>query len=239
MPQLAFASTFWESYDALERDVKAGVRKVMRRFQELTVDQLHGKKGVHLESVAQAKDPRIRTVRITGFWRGVVLAPDDGSDVFLLLNILPHDDAYEWAKKRRVSINSATRALEVWNAVAVEELTPALEKAASEAPELLFAGLSDTVLRDLGIDDQLLRAVRTIIDKTQLEAFASLLPEDHPRPADDRRRACGQGAGPARGGHGRGAAGDHARHEGAGVPLRRGGGGDGERRAVRQGDHSA
>ncbi|MFI6707981.1 hypothetical protein ACIBF7_16230 [Nonomuraea sp. NPDC050478] len=74
MPQLAFASTFWESYDALEKDVKAGVRKVMRRFQELTVNQLHGKKGVHLESVAQAKDSRIRTVRITGFWRGVVLA---------------------------------------------------------------------------------------------------------------------------------------------------------------------
>ncbi|MEO3791311.1 DEAD/DEAH box helicase [Nonomuraea sp. B10E15] len=178
MPQLAFASTFWESYDALEKDVKAGVRKVMQRFQELTVDQLHGKKGVHLESVAQAKDPRIRTVRVTGFWRGVVLAPDDGSDVFLLLNILPHDDAYDWAKKRRISINSATLALEVRNVVAIEELTPALEKAASQAPELLFAGFSDTVLRDLGIDDQLLRPVRTIIDKTQLEAFASLFPED-------------------------------------------------------------
>ncbi|MGN9845089.1 UvrD-helicase domain-containing protein [Nonomuraea sp. H19] len=34
------------------------------------------------------------------------------------------------------------------------------------------------MLRDLGIDDQVLRAVRTIIDKPQLNAFASLLPED-------------------------------------------------------------
>uniref|UniRef100_UPI0007848547 UvrD-helicase domain-containing protein n=1 Tax=Herbidospora sakaeratensis TaxID=564415 RepID=UPI0007848547 len=178
MPQLAFASTFWESYDALEKDVKAGVRKVMARFQQLTIHQLHGKKGVHLESVAQAKDSRIRTVRITDFWRGVVVAPDDGSEVFLLLIILPHDAAYDWAKKRRITVNTATLAVEVRNVVAIEQLTPALEKAASEAPALLFAKHSDTVLRDLGIDDQVRRAVRTIIDQTQLEAFATLLPED-------------------------------------------------------------
>lgn len=34
------------------------------------------------------------------------------------------------------------------------------------------------MLRDLGIDDQVLRAVRTIIDQSQLEAFGTLLPED-------------------------------------------------------------
>ncbi|MCC5034199.1 hypothetical protein DMH02_013435 [Streptomyces sp. WAC 00631] len=38
----------------------------------------------------------MRTIRITDFWRGAVLAPDYGSDVFLLVNVLPHDDAYTW-----------------------------------------------------------------------------------------------------------------------------------------------
>ncbi|WP_201752797.1 UvrD-helicase domain-containing protein [Micromonospora rubida] len=76
------------------------------------------------------------------------------------------------------TVNTATRALEVRNAVAIEQLMPALEKAAARAPTLLFARHSDTVLRDLGIDDQVLRAVRTIIDKPQLEAFGTLLPED-------------------------------------------------------------
>nr|WP_233257923.1 UvrD-helicase domain-containing protein [Micromonospora sp. S4605] len=117
----------------------------------------------------------MRTIRITDFWREVVLAPDDGSDTFLLLNVVPHDDAYTWAAKR---LYTATRALEVRNVVAIEQLTPALEKAAAEAPSLLFARYSDTVLRHLGIDDQVLRAVRTIIDKRQLDAFGTLLPED-------------------------------------------------------------
>ncbi|MEU4772681.1 UvrD-helicase domain-containing protein [Micromonospora sp. NPDC023644] len=178
MPQLAFANTFWESYDVLGKPVKAGVRKAMAKFQQLSIAELHADKGLHLESVNNARDPRMRTIRINDFWRGVVLAPDDGSDTFLLISVVPHDSAYTWAAKRLYTINTATRALEVRNVVAIEQLTPALEKAAAEAPTLLFARHSDTVLRDLGIDDQVLRAVRTIIDKPQLEAFGTLLPED-------------------------------------------------------------
>jgi hypothetical protein len=178
VPQLAFASSFWESYDVLEKSVKAGVRKAMAKFQRLSVAELHADKGLHLESVDKARDPRMRTIRINDFWRGVVLAPDDGSDVFLLVNVVPHDDAYTWAAKRLYTTNSATRGLEVRNVVAIEQLTPALEEAAAGAPSLLFAPYSDRVLRELGIDDQVLRAVRTVIDKPQLEAFGTLLPED-------------------------------------------------------------
>jgi superfamily I DNA/RNA helicase len=178
VPQLAFANSFWESYDVLEKPVKAGVRKAMAKFQQLSIAELHADKGLHLESVNNARDPRMRTIRINDFWRGVVLAPDDGSDMFLLLNVVPHDDAYTWAAKRLYTVNTATRALEVRNVVAIEQLTPALEQAAAQAPTLLFAKYSDTVLRHLGIDDQVLRAVRTIIDKPQLEAFGGLLPED-------------------------------------------------------------
>ncbi|NEC64770.1 UvrD-helicase domain-containing protein [Streptomyces sp. SID9727] len=178
MPQLAFANSFWESYDVLEKPVKAGVRKAMAKFQHLTVAELYADKGLHLESVDKARDPRMRTIRINDFWRGVVLAPDDGSDVFLLVNVVPHDDAYSWAAKRLYTVNTATRGLEVRNVVAIEQLTPALERAAAAAPVLLFASHSDTVLRELGIDVQVLRAVRTITDQAQLDAFGTLLPED-------------------------------------------------------------
>ncbi|MFE0415133.1 UvrD-helicase domain-containing protein [Streptomyces tendae] len=178
MPQLAFANSFWESYDALEKPVRSGVRKAMQKFQQLTVPELQQDKGLHLESVEKAADRRMRTIRINDFWRGVVLAPDDGSDVFLLVNVVRHDDAYTWAAKRLYTTNSATRALEVRNVRAIEQLTPQLEKAAATAPSLLFAAYSDTVLRELGVDDQVLRAVRTVIDKAQLEAFGTLLPED-------------------------------------------------------------
>jgi superfamily I DNA/RNA helicase len=150
----------------------------MEKVQRLTIAELHADKGVHLESVHNARDQRMRTIRVNDFWRGVVLAPDDGSDMFLLVNVVPHDDAYTWAARQLFTINTATRALEVRNVVAIEQLTPALEQAAAGAPTLLFGQHSDTMLRDLGIDDQVLRAVRTIADRPQLDAFGALLPED-------------------------------------------------------------
>ncbi|MEU2117113.1 UvrD-helicase domain-containing protein [Streptomyces sp. NPDC016459] len=178
MPRLAFAQSFWDGYDTLEKPVRAGVRKAMGKFHALSAAELNADKGLHLESVSNARDPRMRTIRITDFWRGVVLAPDDGSDVFLLVNVLPHDDAYTWAAKRLYSANSATRALEVRDAVALDELTPLYETAAANAPRLLFARVSDGTLRELGLDDQVLRAARSLVDKAQLEAFSTLLPED-------------------------------------------------------------
>ncbi len=30
--------------------------------------------------------------RVTEFWRGVVLTPDDGIETFLVLNVVPHDE---------------------------------------------------------------------------------------------------------------------------------------------------
>ncbi|MFV2022377.1 UvrD-helicase domain-containing protein [Micromonospora sp. LOL_023] len=178
MPQLALAASFWESYDVLEKPIKAGVRKAMAKFQQLSIAELHADKGLHLESVHNSRDARMRTIRITDFWRGVVLAPDDGSDTFLLTNVVAHDAAYDWAAKRLYTVNTATRGLEVRNVVAIEQLTPALEQAAAGAPTLLFAAHPDKTLRQLGIDDQVLRAARTIVDKAQLEAFGTLLPED-------------------------------------------------------------
>ncbi|CAM5364966.1 UvrD-helicase domain-containing protein [Streptomyces atroolivaceus] len=178
MPRLAFTQSFWDGYDTLEKPIRTGVRKAMAKFHALSVAELNADKGLHLESVENARDPRMRTIRITDFWRGVVLAPDDGSDTFLLVNVLPHNDAYTWAAKRIYSANSATRALEVRDAVALDQLTPLYETAARTAPQLLFADVSDGTLRELGIDDQVLRAARSLADKAQLDAFATLLPED-------------------------------------------------------------
>ncbi|XRQ09269.1 UvrD-helicase domain-containing protein [Actinomadura welshii] len=154
------------------------MREAMAKFQKLSAAELTADKGLHLEQLEKARDPRIRTIRVTKFWRGVVLAPDDGSGTYLLLKVLQHDKAIAWARKRVISVNTATRGLEVRNVVAIEQLTPVLQKAADKAPVLLFADHSDTVLRDLGIDDGVLPAVRTITDKPQLEAFAKLFPED-------------------------------------------------------------
>src|SRR5690606_26746598 len=82
VPRLAFASSFWESYNVLEKPVKAGVRKAMARFQRLSVAELHADKGLHLESVHNARDPRMRTIRINDLYRRSCWRPTTAATPF-------------------------------------------------------------------------------------------------------------------------------------------------------------
>lgn len=176
MPQLAFVHTFWTDYEQLDKPVRAGVRKAMAKFQSLTVAELYADNGLGLSVARKARDPRMRTIRITAFWRGVLLAPDDGSETFLLLKVLPHDEALQWAATRLFSVNSAMGRLEVRDVAAMERLVTS--RPASLAPTHLFARFSVSDLTELGIDGQTLEAIRTITDRAQFDAFQPLLPED-------------------------------------------------------------
>ncbi|XRQ13849.1 UvrD-helicase domain-containing protein, partial [Actinomadura welshii] len=132
--------------------------------------------GLHLEKLSGAKDARIRTIRIDQFWRGVVLAPDKG-DVYCLLAVMPHDDAISWATSRKFSVNQALGVFEVRDQVALDEISPALEKAAEGAGHRLLEHVFDKDLLRLGIDGELIPLVRLLTEDAHLQAMEKLLPE--------------------------------------------------------------
>ncbi|MCT2590871.1 exodeoxyribonuclease V subunit gamma [Streptomyces sp. N2-109] len=178
MPHLAFDIGFCTELHKLQADVKKGVFDAWQRFQVRTLTQLLADPGLHIEKLRNARDPHIRTIRITGFWRGVVLAPESG-DTFVLLKVLPHDKAIAWGVKQRSSINTVTRAVELRDAATLDQLTPPHEEK-TEAPSesRLLAHVSDGELASLGIDADTIRRARTLTDKEQLEAFAPFFPPD-------------------------------------------------------------
>lgn len=139
MARLGIAKDFLADYAKLQKPVQKAVDAAIEKFAE------HTHAGLHLEKLANAKDPRIRTIRINQFYRGVVLAPDSG-DEYLLLTVLPHDDANAYATSRRFTVNQALGVLEVRNQQALEGITPALRQAAKDSPDLLFAKVKDTEL---------------------------------------------------------------------------------------------
>ncbi|MEV6804983.1 UvrD-helicase domain-containing protein [Streptomyces sp. NPDC051132] len=178
MPQLAFDIGFFAELPKLQPPVRKGVLDAWEKFHRLTLDQLFKDPGLKLESLTNARDKQIRTIRIDQFWRGVVLAPASG-DTFVLLRVMQHDKAIAWAKKQKSSINEVTRAVEIRDAATLDELTPAYERAAEDSPkERLFAKFSDGDLKALGIDDETLRQARSLVDQEQLDVFAPLLPQD-------------------------------------------------------------
>src|SRR5699024_11663052 len=106
MARLALHLELLKEFPNLEKPVRERVGEVFSKFEQATHT------GLHLEKITGARDDRFRTIRIDQFWRGVVLAPDSG-DTHILLKVLPHDDAYDWAKSRKASVNMATGGIEL------------------------------------------------------------------------------------------------------------------------------
>ncbi|MDN3351883.1 UvrD-helicase domain-containing protein [Actinomadura sp. DC4] len=169
MAQLAIAKEFLAEYAKLEKPVQRAVQEAIEKFGR------HTHAGLHLEPVTHARDPRIRTIRIAKFWRGVVLAPETG-DLYCLLRVLPHDDAYAFAMSRRFTVNQTLGVLESRDESQLETLEPTLRKAAEIAPARLFDGFKDPDLKRLGIDEQVLPIIRLLTREAHLEALQHLLP---------------------------------------------------------------
>ncbi|MFB6613195.1 UvrD-helicase domain-containing protein [Streptomyces sp. NPDC056367] len=171
MATLGIHKDFLMEFARLEKPVQKRVQEVFEKFRE------HRHAGLHLEKLEHPRDTRIRTIRITKFMRGVVLAPDSG-DSFLLLKVMAHDDAIAWALKHRATVNSATQGIELRDDVALDLATASVHRT-MPAPEAggLFDRVADKELIRLGIDPDLLPLVRHLSDESHLDALHKILPE--------------------------------------------------------------
>ena len=167
---LAIDKGFLKDLGKLEKPVYNRVTEVFDEFDAATHT------GLHLEKIANARNPRFRSIRIDQAWRGIVLAPVTG-DVYTLLKVLHHDDAYAWAQCSNVSVNSATGGIEIRDETELERQIPEMTEAAKNAGTPVFANVKDGELTKLGIDEKVLAFARNVTDAAQLDAAKSFLPE--------------------------------------------------------------
>ncbi|WP_030902867.1 UvrD-helicase domain-containing protein [Streptomyces sp. NRRL F-5126] len=170
MATLGIHKDFLLEFAKLEKPVQKRVHEIFDKFRA------HQHAGLHLEKPANPRDPRIRTIRVSKFMRGVVLAPESGSS-FLLLKVMPHDEAIAWALSHRASVNSATQGIELRDDIALERAVADARVAAPARADLLFTHVSDGELIRLGIDPDLLPLVRDFSNEAQLDALRKFLPE--------------------------------------------------------------
>jgi superfamily I DNA/RNA helicase len=168
--RLYLAKDFLPEYARLDKQVQSAVEAAIGKFADAVP-------GLRLEKLTQARDHRIRTIRIDAAWRGVVLAPESG-DIYCLLTVMRHDDAIRYATTRRFSVNEAVGLLEVRDEEALEPLAGhALKPADGGTADLLFARVSDADLKRLGVDEAVIRVVRPLAAEDHLEALQPFLPE--------------------------------------------------------------
>ncbi len=165
--------------------------KAQKKVMEFVTKFRHNPRssGINYEKLNDAKDDRYRSVRIDQNYRGIVLKPDQGN-VFLLLWVDKHDDAYHWARRHRCEVHPETGVLQIFESQSLisDELAPALLEAEPTEPVVqqelesrekqptpIFS-LSNDQFLSIGVPSELLPLAKAIQTEADLEAAERQLP---------------------------------------------------------------
>lgn len=186
--RVAISADFFTAFAAIPRQRQNKVVNFINKFRNNPTSP-----GINYEKIVNAFDSNIRSVRIDETYRGIVLKPKS-SNVYLLLWVDHHDDAYRWAVRKKCIINSQTGSIQVFdveennesmpfkNVIKESEATSSnttvdeAQNISSEDP--IFKNISDELLIKIGVPDEALSIARKICSLSDLDKNINLLPPD-------------------------------------------------------------
>lgn len=165
---VAISQDFFNSFAALPKNKQNKVMEFLSKFRSNPEAN-----GFNYEKIQNASDPNMRSVRIDDTYRAILIK-EDGTNVYLLLWVDHHDEAYEWAIRKRCILNHTTGSIQVYES---QEADQQPEAASASAEKPLFASISDELLQKLGVPDEQVAFVRTLTEST-FDAAKGKLPRD-------------------------------------------------------------
>lgn len=164
-PMVAISTDFLTSFAALPRQKQGKATEFFNKFRTNPKSP-----GINYEKIDEGIDKNICSVRIDDAYRAIVVRCPD-TNVFMLLWVDHHDEAYAWAKRKKCSINKVTGGVQVFD---VQEVT--VEKTVEK--ETIFAKYSDAQLLRMGLPEEQLPMVKSIESLDEFYAMKKSLPED-------------------------------------------------------------
>ncbi|MFZ1728860.1 MAG: UvrD-helicase domain-containing protein [Bacteroidota bacterium] len=168
---LSLGKDFLKAFSALPKAQQKKTQEFIEKFNENPDSP-----GINLEKFMSV-DENMRSVRIDREYRGIVLKAPQGN-LFILLWVDLHDDAYAWGAKKRVTVNVHTGALQLWDEEIVGGRLLSDEPAAVEESVGLFKECKDKQLITLGVPEPLLSLVRKLRTEEDLDGVAEYFPEE-------------------------------------------------------------
>jgi mRNA-degrading endonuclease RelE of RelBE toxin-antitoxin system len=94
MTEIGVSADFFPAYASLPRKAQRKVETFLQKFR-----QDPKQASIHYEPIVATADARLRSVRIGDDYRAIVRAPE-GGELFLLLWVDHHDEAYRWGGRK-------------------------------------------------------------------------------------------------------------------------------------------
>jgi len=164
--KVAISSDFLSSFAALPRQVQKKVTEFINKFKTNSRSS-----GINLEKIKDGTDKNMCSVRIDNTYRGILVRQED-SNVYLLLWVDHHDEAYEWARRKRCEINKRTGSIQVFD---VQEVTKTDDK--NDAPGI-FDNIRNEDLLTLGVPESLCDYIRSLKTPEKFNNSVNNIPRD-------------------------------------------------------------
>jgi len=158
--------TFYDRLFKLSSDAQKKVLNFMQKFRENPKSP-----AIHLESINAMKDDTLWSARVDDTYRAIVGML--GGDVYSLVYVDHHDEAYRWAKNKRFAWNEHTQACQLIPLVIEQPQQPAVV----EQPAAL-EGVSVEQLLKIGVPENMTATVLTLKDLDDLGDHMDELPAD-------------------------------------------------------------
>lgn len=165
---VAISQDFFNSFAALPKSKQNKVMEFLSKFRSNPEAN-----GFNYEKIQNASDPNMRSVRIDDTYRAILIR-EEGTNVYLLLWVDHHDEAYDWAVRKRCILNHSTGSIQVYE---TQEATSEPGTANTPVEKPLFVSVSDEVLKKLGVPEDMIAFVRTLTE-TSFDAAKDKLPRD-------------------------------------------------------------
>lgn len=164
--KVAISSDFLTSFARLPRHVQGKVTEFVNKFRNNPTSP-----GINYEKISNGVDKKIYSVRIDDTYRGIVVRQEE-TGVYLLLWVDHHDEAYQWASRKRCEVNPNTGAIQVYDVQTV------VETAVSVSATSIFSLANDIQLLQLGVPEAQLAYVRSFTSKDDFYLAKDSFPQD-------------------------------------------------------------
>lgn len=168
---VALSKDFLLAFSNVQKSHQKKVREFFEKFQAHPEAP-----GLNYEPVQSAKDKKFYSIRIDQAYRAIVAKPDP--QLYVLMWVDHHDDAYRWAERTQLKVHPATGALQVVEPAASESPAGSGASATPEQAGRLFADVKDKHLLRLGVPEELLPAVRAMNTDADLERAEATFPQE-------------------------------------------------------------
>lgn len=164
--RVAISSDFLTAFARLPRSIQGKVTEFVNKFRNDP-----NSPGINYEKLANGTDSKIYSVRIDDTYRGIVVRQKE-SGVYLLLWVDHHDEAYQWAARKRCDVNPKTGAIQVYDVQTVAAENPMV------TAEPIFTGVTDDQLLKLGVPEAQLHYIRSLTSVDSFYQAEGTIPAD-------------------------------------------------------------